>query len=1100
MGTENEAAYPIEDFGGINLNADKEDLQPNQLLAAQNLWEPTLGVLETRPGSSTVRYKPSAVNALGLGKPFKIYKPWEEEVRFCPVTCTMDAQALSSLPTGISLSFETEVLGYWNNDNTFTASGSETGTTVSMLHPKVLLRFVGYGVDYWYEVDPTTVTGYTASTNQTLRVKVTRAFVTPNVTGIEVYARIKSGSTATSAAISNSSAYQEQTLWCGFMDINTPVYYQYSTLTPTVQNSTLYTVTINGTLFSYTSDATALAIEIVGALSIAINAGSEPVTATVEDNKLVIKGNVASTAFTVTPSANLAAVTSTDHRRDFRGSPAGFRTGIAAGTTLSSTERSFTVYAFASGTNGVSGDLVGGKTYYVAVLPQYTVFDTGTASRSVYRNHSVNVAGGEVVAVTIPGSSTGYLRVNNILPNTMAFIVCVGETPHTLQPIKLFNNSWGGFYFPSTPPTIGNVGDFFITETHRHNPGLIDLTYTGVGIATLSFRMSDYSRQDTLMRIDDDGGIGPIFISRIHAYAQDVNQWEDVVGNSSTSLSASRTPWVKFSVSTPTRMRMVGNGSKFNFIQWDSYAFFVNDYDPLSIDPVVTASSGVMAHKTNTNYYITDGLIAGTVIQDAISFSLTGLSASAATATINTTLASTSFIGQTATVTGGTSFTTGTYTVIGAVDGVSLTFSANVTSGVATDGTIDILVQLTLPNMKYISKFDSSVILGGGVVNVDPKTGLKNDSSKTLYFSRALNPFDFTIAGAASGVHQTVSQASDGENISGFGIYTNTSTNQGPLSQLVTAKKSCLWILSGLPVVTDGELSQATNQILSSKVGGVNGTFANTPIGTIVASYDNVYLLRESGEPTPIGQAISSLLKGAKMANAVACYHDKHYKLAFSHSSYAGYNSGNSNNVELWLNINKMIEKKGSEDWVGPMIGRAVDGVFVEDRDVDGDTADVARDRYAIDNYLGRIYIADYTSVSATEDDVYDLQIADGDASDTVVTSILTTKDFDITTQDNNWVKLLKRFYVKCRTNFATSVAANCSYQLHIDGVAQSAVNFGTSIAANSTSFTSVPLSLVRIFPSGRLRGRTFRLTFTFVKRVAIGGLQVNYKVERRRL
>lgn len=236
------------------------------------------------------------------------------------------------------------------------------------------------------------------------------------------------------------------------------------------------------------------------------------------------------------------------------------------------------------------------------------------------------------------------------------------------------------------------------------------------------------------------------------------------------------------------------------------------------------------------------------------------------------------------------------------------------------------------------------------------------------------------------------------------------------------------------------------------------------------------------------------------MSRAFACYHDKHYKLAFSHPDYSGYNGGLSNNVEMWLNINKLIEKKGGEDWVGPMIGRAVDFCFVEDKDGDGDSYDTARTRYAVDNYMGtgRIYKADVIPLT-TADTVYDQELV-ADGADVAVTSIITTKDMDISQQDNNWIKLLKRFYIKMRTNWTTPLAANATHTIHADGTAQATTSFGDDITASTGNFSDKALSLVRLFPDGRVRGRTFRMSFTFTKRVAIGGLQINYQVERRRV
>jgi len=91
----------------------------------------------------------------------------------------------------------------------------------------------------------------------------------------------------------------------------------------TVANSTKYSCTINGTKFEITSDADATNIEIAGLLVAAINAGSEPVTATDNsDGTYDLDADVALTAYSVlvdarqsmvftlgtTPAADLAAI------------------------------------------------------------------------------------------------------------------------------------------------------------------------------------------------------------------------------------------------------------------------------------------------------------------------------------------------------------------------------------------------------------------------------------------------------------------------------------------------------------------------------------------------------------------------------------------------------------------------------------------------------------------------------------------------------------------------------------------------------------------------------------------------------------------------
>jgi len=79
------------------------------------------------------------------------------------------------------------------------------------------------------------------------------------------------------------------------------------TYTPTVVNSDTYSVRLNGTLFSFVADTSATAAEIVTGLTTAINAGSEPVTAS-GSSTLILTADVAGVPFSVKASTNLAPV------------------------------------------------------------------------------------------------------------------------------------------------------------------------------------------------------------------------------------------------------------------------------------------------------------------------------------------------------------------------------------------------------------------------------------------------------------------------------------------------------------------------------------------------------------------------------------------------------------------------------------------------------------------------------------------------------------------------------------------------------------------------------------------------------------------------
>lgn len=82
------------------------------------------------------------------------------------------------------------------------------------------------------------------------------------------------------------------------------------TYTPVVANSTTYSVTLNGTVFSFISDASALNTEIVTGLIAAINAGTEPVTAS-GTTTLILTADVVGVAFSVKASTNLTPVYTT---------------------------------------------------------------------------------------------------------------------------------------------------------------------------------------------------------------------------------------------------------------------------------------------------------------------------------------------------------------------------------------------------------------------------------------------------------------------------------------------------------------------------------------------------------------------------------------------------------------------------------------------------------------------------------------------------------------------------------------------------------------------------------------------------------------------
>lgn len=396
---------------------------------------------------------------------------------------------------------------------------------------------------------------------------------------------------------------------------------------------------------------------------------------------------------------------------------------------------------------------------------------------------------------------------------------------------------------------------------------------------------------------------------------------------------------------------------------------------------------------------------------------------------------------------------------------------------------------IRLPSFTKIFKFDEAIILTGGSVESDIYTGLSSDSSRTVYFSRVLNPFDFTIAGAGSPAYQFFTVDTGGEEISGLGLFSFTSGDLGPQGQLLVGKRTSLWMLPSLPTVDSGNLEQVFLSNLTKGAGcAAHRAMVNTPIGLILAAFDNVYLMRDSGEPTPLGDPIRNILRGADLSRAIAVYHDSQYKLSFYHPDYPG--TAGYNNVEFWLDVNKVKLMQGTPDWKGPMVGRQIDAQIVEDLEGDGLSYDDSRDRFCIDKENLVVFKADVFP-GANDTQVLDFAIP--------VTSILESKDFEIGPEDNNWNKVLKRTYWKARVANTIGSPLSANESTYADGVIvdTKTIEF---IGQFLVPFDSQPLLLNRVFPKGRPRGRTFRKVLSTDQRIGIGGFAINFQIERRRI
>ncbi len=898
---EKEVAFPIDKFSGINRNIDREKMSPMNLWSAQNLWEKTLNVLETRGGSEEFATFPSnVVKTLGVKK---LYKTSGDHCRLVGVQCTPDLATSFSLPTGFAVSFVTDATGYWNKAITI------GGLAMTGLAQSIYIRFVGYGVDKWSSaITVTGISGYSAATNQKLRVTISAA-QNENITGYEIYVAFNNG-------ISATPVYKD--IWAGFK--------------------------------------------------------------------------------------SLIGVTSATH--DFKYVPLG-QTAAAANQEIGEVKRIITPIGLATG-----GTLIGGKTYYVACVPLNCKFTaSGATNRNAYSIRDVNrAADPAIVAVTIPGTATtGSIDFSTIDIVTGSFVAAIGETPDLLQPVSLYNDSAN--HVP------------IITDYPFGSPAVFDFPYFEITPATEDalFRMSVYSVQDMFAKVDDDGVATPVFHGRMSFTKATLDIRADLEANIADWLGSK----------TINHIPTMGDGDKIQFEQWNDLLFHVNGKDittdtgdaHIVVGNLSLTTHPIRAHRTNSNYSMTDGNISAPVIMRH-----------------NT------------------------------------------------------VAQVQLPIFKYISKWQGSILLAGGPRTVDRNNLLPLSPARLIYFSQPLDPMDFAIT--TSSAHQTIAVTDDDEVISGIGIYSNSTGTDGPISQLLTTKKNKLYVLNGLPVATSGVLDPSIKQItLSSKIGCVgHNSIVNTPIGTVVVSPNDVYVIRGDGEPTPIGREISPILKGADLTNCFACYHDRHVKISFYHEDYDDDDLGSDiNNVEFWLDTNKLIEQKGIASWVGPMIGYYNQYCCVEDKDGDGLKDDDARDRFCCDGYNDNAVRLFQADIFPDDTDTY------VDDFGSLVECVFDTKDMEVTPQDNNWNKLIKRTYWKLRVCNDSKEAADIEEDTYLDGVLFETKAF-EAYGLDDTEFYDQPAKLNRIFPTGRPRGRTVRKTLRTSARIGIAGFQLNYSPEKRRI
>jgi hypothetical protein len=764
---------------------------------------------------------------------------------------------------------------------------------------------------------------------------------------------------------------------------------------------------------------------------------------------------------------------------------------ISSSSSSSGSNGSIACQYTISGTNFSGGALIPGKTYYVAVLPHYFAWSATAAScQNAYRQAgfdgglsqynvlSIQLQPGQnAINVNYPQSSASPISFNSML-------IAVGENPQLLIPYQLSNTN------PGSPngQLIACVSSFPI-----NTPAVVDIEWLSSGAANLRFRQSDFSTGDCLSRINNDGITVPVFISRQSAVNRyDNGSFAAITVNVNTLTGGGTTPPLTVSpnlASAPFYTDPIPAGTPVVFggssapgnISFGTVYYWLAYGNTSAValtpggTPITWTSNGTSVTMTFTpsaaygeafyeavvsgsffpiytgSYYLPQPLSAQTYsmtqYQD-LCFFVSGISNNPALA--------------------------------GAGGFPNLPISGS--NYYVTDGNVAALVvtdystnPVALPSATVIGLYQESILLSGG-----PECG------DTTTFSLATNPFGFQLA-SLPGINQFFEVEGLGEWVTGFSVFAYSLMYVTPQSFLVITKKNSTWILENLPVFS---IATPTFLIQVSKtVGTPSGlSLTQSPVGVLFAHTENVYMVKGGGDPVPIGDPISYILKQSDLSRAVGVYHDEQFKLSFYCPLYAG--TVGYNNVEFWLDIKKMKQSQGKPDWKGPMIGRSVDYCEVENLTGDGVVYNLTRNRTCVDRLNQVVYTADVIPAeSATQ--VFDFS--------TPVTSLMETKDYRVKEADNDWNKLFTRTLWKVRTNCVSGSPLAATVVSWVEGVQQDSktVNFSGLAAVN---FDDQPQVYTMEFPTSRYRGRTIRKIFSTTQRVGIGGFRLYYQPERRRI
>jgi hypothetical protein len=780
-------------------------------------------------------------------------------------------------------------------------------------------------------------------------------------------------------------------------------------------------------------------------------------------------GGVAKYRYVYVGAIDINAISSYPNTAILNFGPATLGADPGSGKQIGSTVATFT--AASTGTGG--GNFVAGKTYYVSVLSQWLRYDaTEAKSKQLYWSTTVT-------PVTV-GQGHDSIVVSKTAFGSANSLVCIGTHPQMLRP-----------YFRLMPhtatwsTTFSSFDQFCgtgVVQVNRHDETLSEYIYkisdwaTGYGYPTTA--------QDMFAKVVNDKWY-PIHInnhSKVNNNSADYGD-PNAGGMQSASVGA-RYSACNYSVDGNGMLIMVPRDNWVRDQATDSATII---YAAAFAATQPADATGITINGKTYEFNSTGGVSAGNIevvvagtadltmaaLVTAINANDTTVNATVDTANDVVTITSNTQGVPMTIYNGGTGITSTAYIInhTGQIHHNLVLTDGNVASMAALEvGTA------TPPKMSYLFAFKEQIVGGGGVY----------DAYNRGYFTQILSPLNWSAPGVP-GTAQYVQVESGGEPINGFGRYSNTSGNDGPVDQLLITKRSGIWLLTDLPTYVAGSINNATLTQLSSKVGAANhDCILNTDIGTIMFSIDNCWLIRDTGEPSPMGHEISNLLLPEDPSKTVdatywtAVYHHGHVKLSYS--------TGSSSvpNQELWLNIPKVKQLKGQPAWYGPHVGREIRHSVVEEQFSDT----ILEKRICVDSTNKRYYTADDPSV--TTDFGTDLSF------------ILETRDNPC--GDPNTNKLFTRYYWKLKVDQSLTFTHTTTV-LNQDGEVAEAVSRVAApitgyVGGTYAAFLNCRAKVYQFFPTSRLRGETVRNKFAYTGPIhhSITAFTQFFKVEGRRV